>query len=130
LRSDSHSLYLLSLTPLILQRLNYLQGTSGGSSETKDNAASYSRIGTSGNEKQDADGNIMASSSNNDDSVKKLSAEALQKEEDDFSKMEDLFITELGLMSTELPSYAKAKGVDVALPPEPEQRSGMSKGRN
>lgn len=69
-------------------------------------------------------------SSNNDEALKKLSAEALQKEEDDFSKLEDLFITELGLTSTELPSYAKSKGVDVAPPPEPEQRSGISKGRN
>lgn len=71
----------------------------------------------------------MMTSSGNDD-TKKLSAEALQKEEDDFSKLEDLFITELGLMSTELPSYAKSKGVDVAVPPEPEQRSGLGKGRN
>jgi hypothetical protein len=80
------------------------------------------------NEKQDADGNLMTS--NGDDSTKKLTLEALQKEEDDFSKLEDLFITELGLISTELPSYAKSKGVDVATPAEPEQRSGMAKGRN
>ncbi len=93
------------------------------SNETKDNNNSYSRIGVSGgtDSKQEND-STMDSELN-----KKLSAEALQKEDDDFAKLEEIFITELGLTSTELPSYAKAKGVDVA-PAEPESKP-LGKGR-
>mmetsp|Transcript_17406 Transcript_17406/g.18148 ORF Transcript_17406/g.18148 Transcript_17406/m.18148 type:complete len:887 (+) Transcript_17406:60-2720(+) len=100
-----------------LKRLNYLKETSMHGTESKDAGnTSYSRIGggTGSNDiKQDGQ-------DTSDDTMKKISAEALQKEEDDFTKLEELFITELGLTSHDLPTYAKNKGVDVAQP-EPEK---------
>jgi len=49
-----------------------------------------------------------------------LSQEDVAKEEESFAKLEAEFIAELGLLSTELPGYAKNLGVDLA----PEENKG------
>lgn len=55
------------------------------------------------------------SSGNPIEDARKEEYEALKKEEEEFAKLEALFITELKLSSSELPKYAKHMGIDVAV---------------
>ena len=103
---------------MLLQRLNYVKetiGSQGGEKEGKqdDNDISFARVGTAETKQHDGEGL---------DSSKMLSAEALLKEEEDFAKLEALFIAELELRSDELPDYAKQMGIDVS-PPEEDKKS-------
>ncbi|CAE7459053.1 DNAI3, partial [Symbiodinium microadriaticum] len=102
-----------------LKRLNYIKETTasaGDETEGKqDSDMSFTRVGTAtADAKQDSEGM---------DSTKALSAEALQKGEDDFAKLEAQFIAELELRSDELPDYARQMGIDLA-PPEEDKKSG------
>ena len=48
-----------------------------------------------------------------DDDAKKDVREVSTRDEEDFAKLEAMFITELELVSDELPDYAKNLGVDM-----------------
>jgi hypothetical protein len=105
-----------------MQRLNYLKESTAEAGETKDgdNAAeaSFARGGTAGGESKQ-EGEALDN--------KAISAEALQKEEDEFAKLEALFIAELELKSEDLPDYAKGMGIDLAA--GGEEAKGGKKGR-
>jgi hypothetical protein len=107
---------------LVLQRLNYLKETTAWSGEAKEGDskdAAFTRTGGAGDHKHE--GGDSAESSKT-----ALSAEALQREEEEFAKLEAQFIAELDLKSDELPDYAKQMGTDLA--PPPEEGKSNSKG--
>lgn len=97
---------------VVLQRLNYLKETSpqGESKEGDNDDMAFARMGGPG-EAKPADGDTQ-------DNSKTMSAEALQKEEDEFAKLEAQFIAELELRSEDLPEYAKLMGTDINPPEE------------
>lgn len=101
-----------------LMRMRYLKDVSvaGGGGENKDAGG-----GSFNNDPNVfADGKHDVDSSNETKAV--ISQEDLAKEEDSFAKLEAQFIAELGLLSVELPSYAKNMGVDLAPPEESKGR--------
>jgi WD40 repeat protein len=97
-----------------LMRMRYLKGVVGGASGGGDNKESAGAAFHEANVYPNtvADGKHDGDSSSE---AKMLSQEDLAKEEDSFAKLEAQFIAELGLLSVELPSYAKKLGVDLAV---------------
>ena len=96
-----------------LMRMRYVKGVATTGGDNKE---------TSGQGFHDA--NVFAETKQDMDAVhesKTLSQEDMAKEEESFAKLEAQFIAELGLLSVELPSYAKELGVDVR-PPEDERK--------
>ena len=72
------------------------------------------------------DPNVFADGKHDDSSsteAKALNQEDMAKEESSFALLEAQFIAELGLLSVELPSYAKKMGVDLK-PPEDSPSKG------
>lgn len=91
-----------------LLRMKYLKGVTVSAGETKENPTSFNEVNA---------WNSSAEGKNVDsEETKALSQEDVAKEEEMFAKLEAQFIAELGLLSVELPSYAKKMGVDVAIP--------------
>jgi len=93
-----------------LLRMKYLKGIALSGGENKESAT------TSFNEVNAWSTVADGKNSGDSDETKTLSQEDLAKEEEMFAKLEAQFINELGLLSGELPSYAKKLGVDVAVP--------------